>query len=86
MPATAKNTNLRLVKPKSFTATERTLDEVRSLIFSCGMTYKQLSAASGVSACVIGNLATGRTSWPRPSTFNPLLEHFGYSLTLTRKR
>ena len=85
MPATAKNTNLRLVKPRTFTATERTLDEIRSLIFSCGMTYKQLSTKSGVSVSAIGNLATGKTSWPRPSTFNPLLEYFGYSLTLTRR-
>ena len=85
MPATAKNTNLRLVKPRTFTATERTLDEIRVLIFACGMTYKQLSTESGVSVSAIGHLATGKTSWPRPSTFNPLLEHFGYTLTLTRR-
>ena len=80
-----KIVELRPVKPRVFTSAERLIEEVRKDIFASGEHYKTLATQVGVSASTIGNLANGKTRWPRPTTLFPLLNALGMELRLIKK-
>lgn len=58
---------------RSFTAAEQMIAEVREKVLTDGRTYTVLAGKAGVSPTTIGNLAMGKTRWPRPTTLFPLL-------------
>jgi len=58
----------------------RLMDEVRAKIMSDGRGYKAIAEKANVSPSTIGNLATGRTKWPR-TIFNTL-HALGYTLDI----
>lgn len=60
-------------KPRTFTTAEAMLEEVRERIHMDGRTQRNLGKATGVSQSTIGNIASGKTRWPRHTTIFPLL-------------
>lgn len=74
-----------LWKPKSYTSAEAMLEEVRELIHMDGSTQKEIAAETGVAQSTIGNIASGKTKWPRSTTLFPLLDTLGYRISLQRK-
>jgi transcriptional regulator with XRE-family HTH domain len=77
--------NLKLVtgsRPRSFTKPEAVLDAMREALFMDGRTYKVIAKDIGVSATTIGNIATGHTRWPRPTTLFPLMHALGIRMEI----
>ena len=74
-----------LRRPQSFTSPEALIEEVRQKIFQHGGHYKDIAAETKVSPSTIGNLATGKTRWPRPTTLFPLLDTLNLKLQLVPK-
>jgi transcriptional regulator with XRE-family HTH domain len=72
-------------KPKTFTSAEAMLEEVRGIIFKDGRTYKVIAEDTGVSGSTIGNIASGKTRWPRHTTLFPLLKAMRIKLTLSQE-
>lgn len=72
-------------KPKNFTKAEEVIEEMRREIFGSKAGYKELAARCELSHSTIGNLARGKTAWPRPKTMNALLRELGLELRLTKK-
>jgi transcriptional regulator with XRE-family HTH domain len=66
-------TNAQRQRPKTFTKAEEVLDEVRERLHMDGRTQKAIAAAVGVSQSTVGNIASGKTRWPRPTTLFPML-------------
>jgi transcriptional regulator with XRE-family HTH domain len=60
-------------KPRTFTTAEAMLEEVRERIHMDGRTQRALGKDTGVSQSTIGNIASGKTKWPRHTTIFPLL-------------
>jgi transcriptional regulator with XRE-family HTH domain len=60
-------------KPRTFTTAEAVLDEIRERVHMDGRTQKAIGLATGVSQTTIGNIASGKTKWPRHTTIFPLL-------------
>lgn len=75
-----------LRRPQNFTSPEAFIERVRQEIFHDGGTYKVLAAKTGVSGVTIGNLASGRTRWPRPTTLFPLLQTLGLEMRLVKAK
>jgi len=73
-----------LWRPKTFTSAEAMLEEVRTLIHADGNTQKIIAVKTGVAPSTIGNIATGKTKWPRSTTLFPLLDALGYQLSIQR--
>ena len=61
-------------KPRTFTSAEAMLDEVRVMVHTDGRTQKEIAKATGVAPTTVGNIATGKTKWPRQTTLFPLLK------------
>jgi transcriptional regulator with XRE-family HTH domain len=59
------------------------IEEMRSEIFRSKAGYRELASRCQLSQSTIGNLARGKTAWPRPKTMNALLKELGLRLTLT---
>lgn len=72
-------------KPKTFTSAEAMMDEVRSILHADGETQRVIAARVGVAPSTIGNIASGKTRWPRATTLFPLLDQLGYRISLQRK-
>lgn len=68
-----KNNVIKLRKPRTFTSAEAILDEIRERIHMDGRTQARIAEATGVSQPTIGNIASGKTRWPRPTTLFPLM-------------
>ena len=49
------------------------LEEIRERIHMDGRTQKAIGLATGVAQTTIGNIASGKTRWPRHTTIFPLL-------------
>ena len=75
-----------LKRPRTFTTPEALIEEVRQGIFGEKITRKALAEEVGVSPSTIGNLVSGKTRWPRPSTLFPLLDALDLELVVRRKR
>ena len=76
---------VRLVQPRSFTRAEALIEEVRKGIFGQSVTYKAIAERCNVSPSTVGNLANGKTKWPRPTTLFPLLDAIGKEMRLVNK-
>jgi transcriptional regulator with XRE-family HTH domain len=74
-----------LWRPRTFTSAEAMLDEVRVLIHQDGRTQKRIADAVGVSQVTVGNIASGKTKWPRHTTLFPLMAVLGYKFTMTKE-
>jgi hypothetical protein len=61
------------------------LDEVRQINFASKRKNKTLAASIGVHPSTIGNINSGKTKWPRPTTLFPLIGALGYTLQLVPK-
>lgn len=72
-------------KPRAFTSAERMIEEVRQRIFADGRRYADIARVTGVSGTTIGNLARGKTIWPRPQTLFPLVNALGLSIKLVER-
>lgn len=59
-------------KPRTFTKAEEMLEEIRERIHMDSRTYKAIGVATGVAQSTIGNIASGKTKWPRHTTIFPL--------------
>jgi transcriptional regulator with XRE-family HTH domain len=68
------NNVIKLRKPRTFTSAEAVLEEIRERIHMDGRTQGQLALATGVAQSTIGNIASGKTRWPRPTTLFPLMK------------
>lgn len=68
-----KRTAMQRQRPKTLTKAEQVLDEVRERLHMDGRTQKAIAAAVGVSQSTVGNIASGKTRWPRPTTLFPML-------------
>jgi hypothetical protein len=62
-----------ITRPRVYTSAEAMIGQVREKVLTCGHSYTLLAGKAGVSATTIGNLAIGKTRWPRPTTLFPLL-------------
>lgn len=80
-----KSNIVPLRRPHTFTTPEAFIERVRQEIFHDGGTWKVLAAKTGVSGTTIGNLASGKTRWPRPTTLFPLLDTLGLEMRLVKK-
>jgi len=67
-------------KPRSFTKAEQVIEELQERIHMCGMTHKEIAAKTGVAPSTIGNIASGHTRWPRPTTLFPLFIALGMKM------
>lgn len=76
---------VKLAKPRSYTSSEAVIEEVRKSIFDDGTSYKSIAKKCSVSGTTIGNLASGKTKWPRPTTLFPLLNALGLEMRLVKK-
>lgn len=74
------------VRPKSYTAPERLIESVRQQMFGTKQPNKILAEKCGVSVSTIGNLMSGKTRWPRPTTLGPLLEALGIDMQLVDRK
>jgi transcriptional regulator with XRE-family HTH domain len=74
-----------LTYPKAYTSAEKLIESVRMYIMRDGRGYKALAIRTGVSTATIGNLATGRTQWPRPKTLFGVLTALNLSITIEYK-
>ena len=70
---------------RAFTTAEKLIEEVRAQIFRDGRNYKEIAAKVGVSRSTIGNLASGKTKWPRATTLFPTLDALDLELRMVRK-
>jgi transcriptional regulator with XRE-family HTH domain len=70
---------------QSFTTAEKLIEEVRKEIFEDQSTYKNIAQRTGVSPSTIGNLASGKTRWPRPTTLFPLLDSLNLEMKILKK-
>ena len=75
---------IRLQRPRTFTSAEKLIEEVRQGIFADGRKYSDIARLTGVSATTVGNLARGKTIWPRSTTLFPMLGALGLSIQLVR--
>ncbi len=73
------------LRPRVFTTAEAVIEDVRKEIFDDGDPYRKIAARCNVSATTIGNLASGKTRWPRPTTLFPLLNALGLEMRIVRK-
>lgn len=76
-------TQLRLIKPRTYTSAEAVLDAVREAIFLDGRTHKAIAIATGVSPSTVNNIARGQTTWPRHTTLFPLMRALGMRMDIT---
>jgi transcriptional regulator with XRE-family HTH domain len=74
------------LRPRAFTSAEKLIESVRSRVLTDGRSYKEIATATGVAGSTIGNLATGKTRWPRPTTLFPLLSALGLHIELVDDR
>lgn len=71
-------------RPRNYTSPEALIEQVRQEIFRDGSTYKVIAGRTNVSQTTIGNLASGKTRWPRPTTLFPLLSSLGLEMRLVK--
>lgn len=69
-------------RPRTFTSAEGLLDEVRAINHAAKNKNKILAAKIGVHPSTIGNINSGKTRWPRPTTLFPMIGSLGYRLTM----
>ena len=69
-------------RPKTFTSAEAMMDEVRNILDADKQTQRLIAARVGVSPSTIGNIASGKTRWPRATTLFPLLKAMGKRLAI----
>lgn len=71
-------------RPKTFTAGEEFIDELRERIFKSGLSYKEIAshAHPPVSAGTIQRLVSGKTGWPRPYTLFAVCAALGVKIGL----
>ena len=74
-----------LWRPKTFTSAEAMMEEVRSIIHADSRMQRHIANKVGVAPSTIGNIATGKTRWPRATTLFPLLDTLGYRVSIQRK-
>lgn len=72
------------IHARTFTEAEQVIDELSTMILSCGKSYRQLGEEIGVSQTTIAKVATRQTKWPRPGTLFPLMAHFGAAFQFKR--
>ena len=77
---------VQLKRPQTFTTAEALIEKVRQEIFKDGGTYKAIAVKTNVSPTTIGNLAMGKTRWPRPTTLFPLLQSLGLEMQLVKQK
>jgi hypothetical protein len=63
----------KAARPRSYTSAEDMIARVRERVLTDGRTYTVIAKDTKVSTSTIGNLASGKTRWPRPTTLFPLL-------------
>jgi len=73
-------------RPRNYTSAEALIEQVRQEIFRDGNTYKVIAAKTNVSQTTIGNLASGKTRWPRPTTLFPLLKSLQLEMRLVKAK
>lgn len=71
-------------KPRTFTEAEAVIEFLSVTIMRDGRPYRVIAKECGVSASTIAGIATRRTTWPRHTTFFPLLQYFNIKLELEK--
>jgi transcriptional regulator with XRE-family HTH domain len=80
-----KSNIINLNRPRVFTTSESLIEEVRQSIFDDKSTYKDIAKRCSVSGSTIGNLAAGKTKWPRPTTLFPLLNALDLEMRIVKR-
>jgi transcriptional regulator with XRE-family HTH domain len=68
--------------PRVFTEHERFLDALREALLTSKVTYKAIATKANVASSTVGNIASGKTRWPRHTTLFPLLKALGKTLAM----
>jgi hypothetical protein len=68
--------------PRVFTEHERFIDALRMELLTSKMTYTLIASKAGVGHTTVGNIASGKTRWPRHTTLFPLLKALGKTLAM----
>lgn len=72
-------------RPRTYDSAERFIERVREAVLTDGRSYTQLAILASVSSSTVGNLAIGKTRWPRSTTLFPLLAALGLEITLVER-
>ena len=64
---------------------DHVMDVLREAIVDSHMTQKQMAIRAGLSLSAVQGIASGRTRWPRPTTFVTLCLLLNLELTLRRR-
>ena len=73
------------LRPRRLTKAEQLIEQVREGILTTNMTRNQLALKCHISATTVGNLAIGKTRWPRPTTLFPIIDALGLELKLMKR-
>lgn len=71
--------------PEDQQTREEMMDILIQAISDYPGTYKMLSIRTGLSTGCIGSIATGKTVWPRWSTFEILLDVLKLKMTISKR-
>ena len=69
-------------KPSVFTEHERFIESLRNAVFASKRSYHDIALDCKISASTVGNLASGKTRWPRYTTLFPLARTLGKRVAL----
>lgn len=69
-------------RPSSFTKAERVVEFFAEKLITDPRGYKAIAEDMGLSSSTIGNIASRKTKWPRPTTFFAILEHYKITMDL----
>ena len=72
-------------RPSVYTAHERFIDSLRQAVLTSGRSYKDIAGECKVAGSTVGNVASGKTRWPRYTTLFPLAEAMGKRVVLMDK-
>ena len=72
----------RLPNPRTFTKAEQVIKYMSDLVIMQNTTYAKIAEGVGVAGSTIGNLANGKTRWPRPTTLFPLMHYLNVHLEI----
>lgn len=68
------------------TKAERIIEQIRIAVFRERVPYRVIAERTGLSTTTIGNIARGKTKWPRPNTFFALLDEGNLEIKIGEKR
>lgn len=77
---------MKLYKSYKFKNYDPILDKIEEVIYTDGISKKEISQLSGVSTTTLYNWQKKKTRSPNASTVNATLHAMGYELSITKKK